>query len=162
MTFPSPLKDVSTAKQYLPVLFQNFTTTTSVDLPAKINVLGASEVALQGLPSLDATEIQQLVSSRPSAEGQTDPLYLTPTWIFTDAGLPPAKVKSIEKYVTGQSTAYRVRVLGRLDSGGPMGLMEAVVEASGPRPRVVYFRDLSEKARQARDAGGSVSKLAGL
>jgi hypothetical protein len=91
-----------------------------------------------------------------------DPLYQSPTWLFTEAKLDPNKIRSLERYVTGRSTAYRVRIMGKLDQGGPMGLMEVVVDISGPRPRVVYFRDLSEKARQARDAGADPAKLAGL
>jgi len=162
ITFPSPLKDTNLAQQYLPTLFQDFTTTTSVDLPAKLNILTADQVALQGLPSLEASDIQSIISTRPVSNQETDPVFVTPTWLFTSAGLTPAKVKGIEQYVTGRSTAFRVRVLGKLDAGGPMGLMEAVIETSGPRPRVVYFRDLSEKARQAKDAGGDPVRLSGF
>ncbi len=162
ITFPSPLKDTSAAQQYLPTLFQDFTTADTVDLPAKINILSADQIALQGLPSLEAADIQMIVSNRPAGTQQTDPVYLTPTWLLTTANLTAQKIKGIENYVTGRSTAFRVRVLGKLDKGGPMGLMEAVIETSGPRPRVVYFRDLSEKSRQAKEAGGDPVKLAGF
>jgi len=162
LTFPSPLKDPMLAKQYLPSLYQGYTTSQDVDLPGKLNLLTADPVLLAGLPSLQESDLQNIVGTRPSSMVSDDPLYQSPTWLFTEAKLDPNKIRSLERYVTGRSTAYRVRIMGKLDQGGPMGLMEVVVDISGPRPRVVYFRDLSEKARQARDAGADPAKLAGL
>lgn len=162
VTFPSPLKDPITARQYLPSLYQGYTTSQEVDLPGKLNLLTADPVLLSGLPSVQESDLLNIVSSRPSSMGSDDPLYQSPAWLFTEAKLDPTKIRSLERYVTGRSTAYRVRIMGKLDQGGPMGLMEIVVDTSGPRPRVVYFRDLSEKARQARDSGSDPVKLAGL
>ena len=162
VTFPSPLKDPITARQYLPLLYQSFSTSQDLDLPGKLNLLTAQPALLAGLPSLMESDLQNIVGFRPSAMSSGDPLYQSPTWLFTEANMDPTKIRSIERYITGYSTAYRVRIMGKLDGSGPMSLMEVVVDTSGPRPRVVYFRDLSEKARQAREAGADPAKLAGL
>ena len=39
---------------------------------------------------------------------------------------------------------YRMQVLGFFDKGGPTARVEAVVDTNLGRPRIVYFRDVSE------------------
>jgi hypothetical protein len=37
-----------------------------------------------------------------------------------------------------------VQSIGHFDKGGPTARVEAVIDANGRRPRIVYWRDLTE------------------
>ena len=39
---------------------------------------------------------------------------------------------------------YRVQVLGYFDQGLPMARVEAVIDTNGGKPRIIYWRDLSD------------------
>jgi hypothetical protein len=74
-------------------------------------------------------------------------VYRSPAWLVTEANLPVSTVRSLEKYVTTRSQVYRVQVLGYFDAGGPSARLEAVIDTNSGRPRIVYWRDLTELGR---------------
>jgi len=84
----------------------------------------------------------------PSAGGATDPVFQSTAWLVTEAGLKPNVVKKLESLICGQSQVYRFQVVGKFgdDKPGPTSRLEAIVDANIGlgRPRVVYWRDLSE------------------
>ena len=53
-------------------------------------------------------------------------------------------MRTLERYITARSQVYRVQVVGYLDNGGPTARVEAVIDTNLGRPRIVYFRDLTE------------------
>jgi hypothetical protein len=152
VTWPSPLNDPAQQKTLLPPLLDKCTTSQSTDLPPRINVATASQTVLSSLVSdsptggLQSTDVPSIVSNQPTftADNQVDPIYQTPAWLITNAGLSPDKVQSIERYVTSRSLVYSFQVLGYFESGGPVTRLEAVVDTSFGRPRIVYVRDITE------------------
>ena len=44
----------------------------------------------------------------------------------------------------GQSQVPRHQSLGYLEDGGPTARVEAVIDANNGRPRILYYRDLTE------------------
>jgi hypothetical protein len=42
---------------------------------------------------------------------------------------------------------YRVQVIGYFEGGGPTSRLEAVIDTTGGKPRVAYWRDLTELGR---------------
>src|SRR5262249_8165188 len=136
----------------LPPLLDKCTTSQSTDLPPRINVATASHTVLSALVSdsaaggLQDTDVQSIVSKQPTftPDNPVDAIYQTPAWLITEAGLKPATVQSIERYITSRSLVYSFQVLGYFEGGGPATRLEAVVDTSFGRPRVVYVRDITE------------------
>jgi hypothetical protein len=95
---------------------------------------------------LQQSDIATIVSMQPvySSDATVDPIYNTPAWLITEAGLTPQKVQSIERFITARSFVYRFQVVGYYETGGPATRLEAVVDTSLGRPRIVYLRDISE------------------
>ena len=65
-------------------------------------------------------------------------------WLITTARLKPAVAQSLESYVTTQSEVYRFQVVSYFPDGGPSARTEAVIDANGGQPRILYRRDLTD------------------
>ena len=144
--YPSPLNDPGQLQQLLPVLLDEVTTVQGTELPARINVNTAPQAVLAALPGLAASDVQNIISKRPSPEaaGGPDPSFQTPAWLITQANLSPSTLQTLERYITARSQVYRVQSVGYFDGGGPSARIEAVIDSNGGRPRIVYWRDLTE------------------
>jgi hypothetical protein len=96
-------------------------------------------------PVLTADDINQILAKRPAPGSSlaADLEYQTPAWLVTQAKLSPKAMQGIEKYVTSRSQVYRFQVVGYTDGAGPVSRVEAVVDINAGRPRILYFRDLS-------------------
>jgi hypothetical protein len=73
------------------------------------------------------------------ASGVAGPIYQTPAWLITEAGLQPQQMRTLERYITARPQVYRVQVLGYFE-GGPSVRVEAVIDTNAGRPRVSYWR----------------------
>jgi type II secretory pathway component PulK len=149
MTLQSPLNDQSTLQQLLPVLLDKTSTVADTELPARINVNTAPQAVLATLTGLTDADVQSIIDARPdfTADGETiDPIYQTPAWLITQAQLSPQTLKSMERYITAttQPSVFRVQALGHFDGGGPTARIEAVIDTNAGRPRIIYWRDLTE------------------
>lgn len=146
IVLPCPFSDPVVARELMPVLFDRFTTRKSADLTPRINVATASQVVLAMLPDITPEEVQQIVAAQPVFGGgnTTESVFSTPTWLYTDAGLPASKLAQWDRYVTSRSQVYRFQVVGYFDRPGPISRAEAVIDGNLGRPRVVYWRDLTE------------------
>jgi type II secretory pathway component PulK len=144
--YNSPLADSAKLAQLLPVLLDKCTTQKNTVIPARLNVNTAPEAALATLPGLTDTDIEaiQAVRPPPGAAEWSDPTYQTPAWLLTQAKLSPTKLQALERYVTAQTEVYRMQVLGYFEQGGPIARVEAVIDTNGGKPRIVYWRDISE------------------
>ncbi|HLJ93245.1 MAG TPA: type II secretion system protein GspK, partial [Gemmataceae bacterium] len=145
-TYASPLNDPGSLRQYLPLLLDELTTSKGNELPARVNVNTAPQAVLAALPNLTDADVQAIVDHRPnpSDTDAPDPIFLTPAWLITEANFSPQKVQALDRYITARSQVYRVQSLGYFDGGGPTARIEAVIDTNAGRPRVVYWRDLTE------------------
>ena len=50
----------------------------------------------------------------------------------------------MDQYVTARSQVYRVQAVGDFNGKGPTARIEAVIDSNNLRPRVLYYRDLTE------------------
>jgi hypothetical protein len=146
---PSPLNNPGTMKQLLPILLDKVTTSRDPELPARVNVNTAPRSVLAALPGLTDADVQSILDHRPApgATDASDPIYRTPAWLLTEANFPPDTLRTLEKYVTARSQVYGVQVIGHFDGGGPMARVQAVIDTNNGRPRIVYWRDLTELGR---------------
>ena len=142
----SPLTAQSQAT-LLPPLVDKTTTQRDMELPARINVLTASRSVLTTLPGLTEADVQSIADVRPdyaSATGDQDAVFQTPAWLLLNAGLTPAKMTALERYVTSRTQVYRVQSIGYFDQGGPTSRVEAINDTNGGKPRILMWRDLSD------------------
>lgn len=150
---PCPLNDAGQIKTLLPTLFDKCTTTADAVLPGRININTAPQAVLEALtvidPALTDADIGTILDKRPAlgASDAADPVYNTPAWLLTEAGLKPTVLLALEKYVTCRSQVYRVQSVGFSENGPSFSRVEAVVDANDGKPRILYYRDLSELGR---------------
>jgi hypothetical protein len=144
--YTSPIGDGGSIREYLPLLLDKLTTVRDQELPARVNVMTAPEAVLLALPNLEEADVQAILSSRPSLSStmSSDLLYQTPAWLMTDANIPVQTMRSLERYITARSQVYRVQSIGHFEGGGPTARIEAVIDVNAGRPRIVYWRDLTE------------------
>src|SRR5262249_51353018 len=144
--YPSPLNDPGGLTQLLPAMLDKLTTVADTELTPRININTAPAAVLAAIPGLTADQVQALVAERPNpaALNAGDPTFQTPAWLITVAGLKPNTVKQMEKYITARTQVYRVQVVGYFDRPGPVARVEAVIDTNNGRPRIVYWRDLTE------------------
>jgi type II secretory pathway component PulK len=128
------------------LLLDSVTTSQASELPARVNVNTAPQAVLAALPGLQDADVQAILAQRPSLSSTDapDPIFQTPAWLMVEAGFKASTLKTLEKYVTARSQVYRVQVVAQFDGGGPSARVEAVIDTNGGRPRVVYYRDLTE------------------
>jgi type II secretory pathway component PulK len=147
--YTSPLNDPDKQKTLLPKLFDLMSTSKEDEIAARINVNTASKEVLTTLtgivPELTDTDVQNILSSRPSpSAGQSsDTTFTSIGWLLSEAKIAPATLQKLEKFVTARSQVYRVQVIGRI-ANGPSARVEAVIDVNAGRPRVLYYRDLTE------------------
>jgi len=146
----SPLNSSDVIQQYLPILLEKMTTSKDTDLPARVNVLTAPRQVLMALPGIQEKDVEGIMQARPSvlAQGATsDAIFSAATQIFLDANLSLDTLRAIERYITVRTQMYRIQVVGHFDSGGPFFRAEAIIDTNNGRPRIVYWRDLTELGR---------------
>jgi type II secretory pathway component PulK len=145
----SPLNDTNSQKQYLPILLDKTTPSSASELPPRVNVNTAPQAVLTTLPGLTFTDVQTIMERRPTGDdiNVTDATYNTTSWLLTDANITPGVMQVLDRYCTGRTQMYRVQSVGYFDKGGPVGRVEAVIDLNLGRPRIVYYRDLSDLGR---------------
>lgn len=150
--YQSPLGDSSVREQYLPTILDKLTTQRGTDLPARVNVLTAPRAVLAALPNMDDATVEAIIAARPPLTGSEtpDPIYQTPAWLISKANLPAQTLQSLERYITSRPQVYRVQVVGHFEGGGPSARIEAIIDTNAGRPRIVYYRDLTELGRAFR------------
>ncbi len=153
VTLPNPFSDQSQQELLLPTLFDKCSTSQSPDLSPRINVNTATQAVLTALqaavPSLQSTDVQNIVNTRPPLSGGTapDPIFSTPTWLLTRANLTASTLQKLDKYITTRTQIYRLQSIGYFEDEGPVSRLEAVVDTNQGRPRIVYLRDLTDLGR---------------
>src|SRR5207237_10772752 len=140
-----PLNDKSQARDLLPKMLDKLTTSADQDVPARVNVNTAPKLVLTALPGLTDSNVSTIMSSRQTTS--TDPIYQTTAWLYTEAGLTPDVLKTLDRFVTARTQVYRVQVVGHFAGSGPSARIDAVIDTNRGRPRFVYWRDLSELGR---------------
>jgi hypothetical protein len=66
---------------------------------------------------------------------------------MTQANITADVMKKLDPYITARTQVYSFQVVGHFDRGGPPARVEAVVDTNLGRPRVVYWRNLSDLGR---------------
>ena len=151
-----PVTDANSAKDLLPKVLDKTTTVADAELPGRINVNTASKAVLSTLPGLVQSDIDSIINKQPGTDPSraADVIYQTPAWLYIEANITPAKLQALERYITARTQVYRIQAIGYFEKSGPVARIEAVVDISRDpvdltifRPRIIYYRDLSELGR---------------
>jgi hypothetical protein len=152
---PSPLSDPMRAAALLPVLFDQFTTVQMTDLVPRINLSTAPRVVLNALayatpdatkPILTSDQLDQIVAAQPQFDGPVTPdiMYTSMGTLLANGTVDLTALKALDQYITTRSEVYRFQVVAYTDGPGPVLRAEAVVDANGGRPRIIYWREMLE------------------
>jgi hypothetical protein len=148
VTYPSPLNSTDQQRALLPMLLDTCSTTQQLDLTPRLNINTASTTVLNAFASafqITDTNMQTILSTRPTpTDPGIDPIFKTPAWLLTEASLDLKTIKLLDQFTTTRSLVYRFQSVGYAEKGGPVSRIEAVVDANQGRPRIVFWRDLSE------------------
>ena len=148
VSLPSPLNDTNQQRTLMPPLFDTCTVTQQLDLTPRININTASTTvlnALQAVFNISDTDFQSITGKRPApTDASIDPIFKTPVWLLTEANVTMKTIKQLDPFITTRSQVYRFQSVGYSDKGGPVSRIDAIVDANQGRPRIVFWRDLSE------------------
>jgi hypothetical protein len=145
-TFPSPLNNPEKLKEYLPLLLDKTTATQGTELIPRININTAPREVLMAIPGMTEEMADEIVANRTSLD-PLDPATTTGAWLATTLNMPTATFNTMSRYITGRTQLYRVQSIGYFGNGGPTARVEAVIDTNQGKPRIVYFRDLTELGR---------------
>jgi type II secretory pathway component PulK len=147
--FSFPVTDAASAKELLPIVLDKTTTSADAELPGRINVNTAPKAVLSTLPGLEQQDIDSIMSKQPGSDPSraADPIYQTPAWLYTECNVTPTKLQALERYITARTQVYRIQSIGYFERSGPVARIEAVIDTNQGKPRILYYRDLSELGR---------------
>jgi type II secretory pathway component PulK len=157
--YPSPLNDPASQNELLANLFAVASLVQTTEIPARININTAPSAVLATLPGLQPSDVQTILSVRPdptTGGTLTDPMYQSPAWLLTQAGISLSTLQKLDSYITTRSQVYRVQSVGYFspDGKGPAIRLEAVIDTNAGRPRILAWRNLSELGRGWTPANG--------
>jgi hypothetical protein len=132
---------------YLPKLMENFTATASPKIPGRININQAPRTVLMGIPGMTEEVVERIIGERYPDVTSDMPQRRYETWILSEGLVTLNQMKSLMPYVTAQGSVYRAQIIGYYEQGGPSARIEAVIDATTPSPRLVFWRDLSHLGR---------------
>ena len=149
ISFKSPLANQSQQVDLLGKMLDKTTTQQGTELPAKVNVNTAPRSVLLALPGITEADADSIEAKRPGyLNGESpDTKFATIAWLLGDNTLTVAKMQALERYITARTQVYRVQSIGYFDEGGPMARVEAVIDTNQGKPRIVYYRDLTDLGR---------------
>jgi hypothetical protein len=130
-------------------LLDKTTTQQGSELAARVNINTAPREVLLALPGLEEADVDEIIAKRPQfVNGEApDATHATVAWLLADGTLPVEVLQGLERYITARTQVYRVQAVGYFDEGGPVARVEAVIDTNQGKPRIVYYRDLTDLGR---------------
>jgi type II secretory pathway component PulK len=132
---------------YLPKLLDNTTIVPSPTVPGRINVNQAPAAVLLSIPKLDGQTVDRIISGRPADPSQANSDRQYPTWLYVEGLVDLNTMKQIMPFVTSSGRVFRAQVVGHFDRPGPTSRIEAIIDATTPIPRLLFWRDLTHLGR---------------
>lgn len=154
---PSPWQNDASMPEYLPELMDKLTLFESPAIEARVNVNQASFEALAGVLTAAGLEGAEdlaglIVDAQKSATGgssisDTLSTRATTGWLITEGLVDLEIMRQIDPFLTARGDVYRLQSVGFFPNGGPTARVEAVIDASGETPQIIFLRDLTDLGR---------------
>lgn len=130
-----------------PLLMENVTVNPSKTIPGRININQATRSVLMGIPGITEEIVDAILTSR-SYEVDTDrPNHRHETWILVEGIVTLDQMKQLMPFVNAGGDVYRAQVVGYFQGGEASSRAEAVFDATGTSPRLLFWRDISHLGR---------------
>lgn len=145
-TFTSPFtSDPVQMAMYMPLLMDALTTQNHTAVPGRININECPVELLYGIPVLDAESVEAIVEARSMPSESENRLF--ETWPLVEGLITLETMRLLLPLVTTGGDVYRAQVIGYHESAAAFTRLEVVIDATGPNPRMVQYRDLSHLGR---------------
>jgi len=127
---------------YLFKLADQTTVESEEVLRGRVNVNEAPRAVLLGVPGLDRSAVDQILTARGARFTQNDPSRRHAVWLLTEGIVDLETMRELEPQVTAGGDVFRAQVVGYFDDSGPCARADVVVDATTSPPKQVYWKDL--------------------
>ena len=138
---------VVAAALYLPKLLDYCTVNSAKKIPARININQAPRTVLLGIPGMTPEIVDLILAQREPETTEDKPLRKYEAWILAEEIVTLEQMKALVPFICGSGGVYRAQVVGYYESEGPVSRVEVIIDATEARPRVIFWRDLSNLGR---------------
>ncbi len=128
--------DPGSMKGYLAKLMENVAVNSERTIPGRLNINQASRQIMLGIPGLDSTIVDQIISQRDFTLGQQQPDQTHETWLLTQGIVDLPKMKQLMPLLTSGGNVYRAQIVGGYFTSGPTERVEVVIDATKAEPFV--------------------------
>ncbi len=132
---------------YIATIMDNMTVQTAEVLPGRINVNQAPRAVLLGIPGMTEEIVDQIIAQREQDPVQAEPHRKYETWLLSEGIVDLETMKALMPFVCGGGSVYRAQVVGYFDREGPDARIEAILDATKSRCRIVFWRDMTHLGR---------------
>lgn len=132
---------------YLPMLLDQVSATPSPLIPGRINIEQAPRAILLGIPGMNETIVDAILSQRHVNPVDSPDHRRHETWLLAEGLVTLEEMKALEPFVTCGGDVFRGQFIGYYDGGGPAARLEVVLDATAAPVRIVSWRDLSHLGR---------------
>jgi len=139
--------DVGAMNVYMGKLMDYVTVNPAATVPGRININQAPAALLRGIPGIDDSIVDQILSMRTAELTSEKPNRRHETWLLTEAVVDLQKMKLLQPFMNSGGHVYRAQIVGYYQSGEAASRAEAIFDATGMLPRVVLWREMSHLGR---------------
>lgn len=141
LTSPFSLTGQDAREQLLHLMDMTSTVPTPW-ISGRVNINLAPQIVLQCIPGMYDSLIGRIMAGRDNSGREDDPERRHPLWLLTEGLVDLPRMKTLLPFITGGGDVYRGQIVAYFDDGGATARVEVVVDATGPTPRQVYWKDL--------------------
>ena len=150
-TYESPWSgEPGTMASYLPDLIDTLSVSDGPYIDGRINVNQARREVLLGVPGMTEELVEEIMAARAVDSKTGEPpedlqeQRATSGWLVTEGLVELETMRILDPFLTSRGAVFRMQVIGHFDAGGPFTRIEAVIDATGELPKVIFVRDLTE------------------
>jgi len=146
VTYASPFtSDPLQMAAYMPLLMESLTTQNFQKMPGRININECPAELLYGIPLLDAETADAILEARAQPSESENRRY--ETWPLVEGLITLETMRTLMPLVTAGGDVFAAQVIGYHETAAAATRLEVIIDATGPNPRVVQYRDLSHLGR---------------
>ena len=122
-------------------LMDRYTTDAQRVRPGRVNINTAPASILAQVEGIDEALANAIVSTR---QGLSPEASRSIAWLLEERLLDAGQFRQIEPRISARSFQFHVQVIGYALPSGRYCVIEAIVDLIGPKPRILYLRDLTK------------------
>ena len=128
-------------EENLAELLNSYTLNSKQILPGKVNINTAPANILAQVPGIDENLATTIASTRVSI---TPEKSRSIAWLLETGVVSIEQFKALEPHLTARSFQFHVQVVGYGMPSLRFRRLEAIIDLIGPKPRIIYLRDLTK------------------